>query len=147
MKKNVFFKDFQPSRKVTIKKWTEIPIYEIWRLERTLANHLRKMGAKFTKTERHDFVIKVLESQKGTCAFADGNPMYCWNNPRDEPLHYLKLQWGHKNPSSRVKWHTPDDLYLQCARCNNQLQTSRAIFELINELEHKIKALKKLRGD
>jgi len=146
MKKNAFLKDFQPSRKVTIKKWTEIPIYEIIRLETTLANHLRKMGVKFTSTQKHDFVIKILKSQKDTCAFADGNPMYCWNNPREETLHYLKLQWGHKNPVSRTKWHTPDDLYLLCARCNNQIQTSRTIHELIPELEHKLKALKKIRG-
>ena len=142
-----FLKDFQPSRKVTIKKWTEIPNYEIGRLEKTLAKHLRNMGVKFTPIQRHDFVIKVLESQKGTCAFADGKPMYCWNNPRDEALQYLKLQWGHKNPVSRAKWHRQEDLYLLCARCNNQLQTSRTIFELIHEFEHKLKALKKLRGD
>jgi len=105
------------------------------------------MEFTFTSKKKHDFVIKVLESQKGTCAFADGNPMYCWNNPRDEALSYLKLQWGHKNPVSRAKYHTPDDLYLLCARCNNHLQTSRTIHELIAELEHKLKALKKLRGD
>jgi len=127
-------------------KWTKISESEIERLERTLVNHLRKMGIKRTKKDRVDFVKKKLTIQKSTCAFADGKDTFCWNHPRNKKLSYLKLEWGHKIPSYHgSKSMFEDNLILLCARCNNQIQTSRTVEQLIPELEHKLKALKKLR--
>ena len=104
------------------------------------------MKIKRTKKERVDFVKKKLNSQKFTCAFADGIDTFCWNHPRNNKLLYLKLEWGHKIPRYHgEKSMFENNLLLLCARCNNQIQTSRTLEQLIPELEHKLKALKKLR--
>ncbi len=126
-------------------QWKELPKTEISRLEKTLSNHLREMESKKTVQERHEFVMKKLSSQKFTCAFADGDGSFCWNYPRNKDLKYLKLEWGHKIPKYHgKKAYAEDNLILLCARCNNHIQSSRTIKELIPELEHKLKALKKL---
>jgi len=129
-------------------QWEKLPKTEISRLERTLSNHLREIGTKKTKQERYEFVVKILASQKFTCAFADGDSSFCWNHPRNKDLKYLKLEWGHKIPKYHgKKAHAENNLILLCARCNNQIQTSKTVNELIPELEHKLKALKKLKLD
>ena len=125
--------------------WKEIPSSEILRLETTLASHLRKMNIKKNKQERNDFVKKILKEQQNVCAFADGDGKYCWNHPKDKNLDFVKLEWGHKIPRDKGDIaYFEENLILLCARCNNQIQTSKTIEELIPELEHKLKALKKL---
>lgn len=99
------------------------------------------------KKERLDFTKELLKKQNDTCAFAGGNDEYCWNAPKTK-LGYLKLEWAHKVPRSRSrgrKTNTPDNLYLLCSRCNNQIQSSKKLDELIPELEHKIKVIKRLK--
>jgi len=128
-------------------KWSkELEESEIERLDKTLSNHLRKMKVKRTKPERIEKIKKILKTQNYTCAFGDGDGSYCWNHVKDKKRPYLKLEWGHKIPSSHgIKSQEEENLILLCARCNNQIQTSKTIDELIPELEHKLKALKKLR--
>jgi len=127
-----------------MKKWDKIPDSELDRLEKTLSIHLRKMKIKKTKLERMDKVKEILNTQKFTCAFADGDDSYCWNHPRNK-LPYIKLEWGHKIPAIHGSISQEEsNLMLVCARCNNQIQTSQTIEDLIPELEHKLKALKKL---
>jgi hypothetical protein len=126
-------------------KWPNIPNEEIERLSNVLSIHLRKMKLKKTKEERIEIVKNILIKQKGTCAFADGDSRFCWNEPKDRKLIFLKLQWGHKLPRSHGgKAYELDNLILLCARCNNNIQKSRTIEQLIPELEHKLKAIKKL---
>tara|TARA_Y100000310_G_C20126063_1_gene553651 strand:+ start:101 stop:520 length:420 start_codon:yes stop_codon:yes gene_type:complete len=125
--------------------WPKIPDQEIERLAQVLYSHLRKMNIKMSKDERTDFVKKILKKQNGTCAFAEGDDRFCWNEPKDKELKYLKLQWGHKLPRSHGdEAHKLDNLILLCARCNNNIQKSRSVKQLIPELEHKLKVLKKL---
>lgn len=125
--------------------WKSIPETEIQRLEKTLYNHLRVMKIKKTKEERIQIIKAILKNQKNTCAFADGDDSYCWNHPKNKDSKFLVLEWGHKIPQNFGKIaHELDNLILLCARCNNQIQTSRKIEQLIPELEHKLKALKKL---
>jgi len=125
--------------------WKKIPGTEVDRLEKTLINHLRRMKVKKTKEQRYEIVKNILKNQKLTCAFADGDDRYCWNHPRNKNLSYLKLEWGHKIPSFHGKISQFENiLILLCARCNNHIQSSRKIEDLIPELEHKLKALKKL---
>lgn len=122
-----------------------IPDSEIDRLEKTLSIHLRKMKIKRTKSERIEKIKEILRTQKQTCAFGDGDDSHCWNHPRNTKLPYLKLEWGHKIPTVHGSISQKEsNLILLCARCNNQIQSSRTIAELIPELEHKLKALKKL---
>jgi len=126
-------------------KWPKISEEEIDRLATVLSIHLRQMGLKMNSEERKTFVKNLLKKQKGTCAFADGDDRFCWNEPKDKELTFLKLQWGHKLPRSHGEnAQKLDNLILLCARCNNNLQKSRTIEQLIPELEHKLKAIKKL---
>jgi hypothetical protein len=128
--------------------WEKLPESENIRLQGTLQNHLRKMGIKKSKTERIDFVKNLLSRQNNTCAFGSSvNGTYCWNEPKENyskdkyvEKKYIKLQWGHIKPRCRNETQTECDLYLLCARCNNQIQTSRHIHqlkaELLSKLEH-----------
>ncbi len=129
-----------------MKRWKRIPDSEVDRLEKTLVNHLQKMKVRRTKKERIEFIVSKLNSQKFTCAFAAGDDTFCWNHPRNKKLSYLKLEWGHKIPRyHRKKSMFEANLILLCARCNNHIQSSRTIEQLIPELEHKLKALKNIK--
>lgn len=127
-------------------EWLPIPETEVERLQKTLANHLRQMKVSMNKSSRLDFVKKLLDIQNKTCAFGKNvGGIYCWNEPKDNYVDgnyiektYLKLQWGHKKPRCRKEEQTIDDLCLLCARCNNQIQTSRHLRQLKNELLSKI---------
>jgi len=134
------------SMKTQWEKWSKpLEESEITRLDKTFSTHLRKMGVKYTKSERITKIKEILKIQNYTCAFGDGDGSYCWNHIRNKKLSYLKLEWGHKIPViNGKKAQKENNLMLVCARCNNQIQTSQTIEDLIPELEHKLKALKKL---
>lgn len=132
-----------------MRKWDTIPESEIERLGERLSYHIRDMNrisnsqTTLSKEERITFVKSLIKKQNGTCALSGGNPKYCWNRVQNKQLKYLKLEWGHKNPDMKG---TPNDnldnLYLLCGRCNNQLQTSLGLPELLKELEHKLSCIK-----
>lgn len=138
--------DYNPPHFRDKNEWTPIPDTEIERLQKTLSNHLRKMGILMTKPERVNFVKNLLEKQNGTCAFGKNIcGIYCWNEPKENYVDdvytektFLKLQWGHIKPRCRKEYQTIDDLFLLCARCNNQVQTSRHLHQLKAELLSKI---------
>jgi hypothetical protein len=127
-------------------EWTPIPASEIERLQGTLSNHLRKMAVPMTKTERTEYVKGLLLSQNQTCILgASVGGRYCWNEPKENYVDdiytektYLKLQWGHIKPRCRKEEQSIGDLCLMCARCNNQIQTSRQLVQLKAELLSKI---------
>ncbi len=126
--------------------WLPLPETEVERLQGTLSNHLRQMNTKMTKTERIEFVKTLLAKQNQTCAFGKNvDGIYCWNEPKENFMDniykektYLKLQWGHIKPRCRKEEQTINDLCLLCARCNNQIQTSRHLSQLKAELLSKI---------
>lgn len=110
---------------------------------KTLYNILREIKTKKSKIERENFARELLIKQNFTCAFAGNNSKYCWNHPRDKKIPHLKLEWGHKVPAHYGKSSQKlNNLILLCARCNNHIQSSRKIEQLIPELEHKLKNLK-----
>jgi hypothetical protein len=91
--------------------------------------------------ERVAFIRELLAHQEGTCAFGDPNDdemALCWNAPKNKNLPYVKLEWGHRIRGR----NTLDNLYLLCARCNNQIQTRQNIDDLIVELEYKLQKMK-----
>lgn len=126
--------------------WSSIPETEVERLANTLSNHLRKMNVKMSKPARIKHVETLLAKQNRTCAFGKNvGGIYCWNEPNvnyEDDVYkektYLKLQWGHIKPRCRKEEQTADDLCLLCARCNNQIQTSRHLQQLKAELLSKI---------
>jgi hypothetical protein len=57
----------------------------------------------------------------------------CWNSPKDWDKNYVKYEWGHlrsKNQSPE-KAHQLENLGLYSARCNQHIQTSMHIEELM----------------
>jgi len=126
--------------------WEDPPESEVERLQTSLYPHLRKIGLVVSKAERIAFVEKLFEKQNNTCAFGKSvGGMYCWNEPRDGEKRYLKLQWGHIKPRCRKNdTQTIGDLCLLCARCNNQIQTSRYLCQLKAELESKLENIDEL---
>ncbi len=126
--------------------WIPLPEEEIERLQGTLSNHVRKMKIQMTKSSRTEFVKTLLKEQNHTCAFGKNvRGMYCWNEPKEnyngetfEEKKFLKLQWGHRKPRCRGEEQALNDLCLLCARCNNQIQTSRHLHQLKAELLSKI---------
>jgi len=126
--------------------WSPLPETEVERLQGTLSNHLRQINNQMTKSARIEFLQTLLEKQNKTCAFGKNvGGIYCWNEPKENYIDsvytekkYLKLQWGHIKPRCRKEEQTADDLCLLCARCNNQIQTSRHLLQLKAELLSKI---------
>jgi hypothetical protein len=127
--------------------WENIPDTEIERLQNTLSNHLRSMKIKKNKSERIEIVKRFLEKQNNTCAFGKNVAgKWCWNEPKENytkdgeyhELNYIKLQWGHVIPRCRNENQNINDLCLLCARCNNQIQTSRHLIQVEKELESKL---------
>jgi hypothetical protein len=104
------------------------------------------MNILMTKSARTDYVTALLAKQNHTCAFGKNvEGIYCWNEPKENYIAgvytektYLKLQWGHIKPRCRKEEQTIGDLCLLCARCNNQIQTSRHLSQLKAELLSKI---------
>jgi len=127
-------------------EWEDPPESEIERLQTSLYPHLRKMKVSATKPQRIKFVEELLKKQDNTCAFGISvHGMYCWNSPKDVEKKYLKLEWGHIKPRCRKdETQTINDLCLLCARCNNQIQTSRYLCQLKAELESKIENIEAL---
>jgi len=127
-------------------EWSSLPDTEVERLQKTLSNHLRPMNISMTKSARTDYVTTLLAKQNQTCAFGKNVAgIYCWNEPKENYIDgvytekaYLKLQWGHIKPRCRKEEQTIADLCLLCARCNNQIQTSRHLSQLKAELLSKI---------
>ncbi len=126
--------------------WEPTPESEIDRLQQTLYPHLRKMKLSSTKPQRVQFVKDLLEKQTDTCAFGKNvGGKYCWNEPKDGEKKYIKLQWGHITPTSRTdNPQTIKNLCLLCARCNNQIQTSRYLSQLKAELQSKLENIDEL---
>jgi hypothetical protein len=120
-------------------RWEPLPDSEIDRLQQTLYSNLYKMKIRMGISDRINFVKNVLEKQNNTCAFGKSvGGMYCWNIPDEAKKKYLNLQWGHIKPKCRDKTSTINDFFLQCARCNGQIQTSRYLCQLKPELQSKL---------
>jgi 5-methylcytosine-specific restriction endonuclease McrA len=126
-------------------EWEPPPSSELQRVAKLLAGHLRKAGvpnSERTVLKCIDLVGQVLKGQRGTCFLADGDDRYCWNHPKNGKIPYLKLEWGHRVPLSQGGGSDLSNLILMCARCNNHIQTSRTLRQLIPELEHKLAVLR-----
>jgi hypothetical protein len=127
--------------------WKLRPESEIQRLAKLLQKYLDKDGVAL-QSRRMAFcrqeVRRILGEQKNSCIFAGGDDRYCWNNPREDKkgVVYLKLQWAHLVPLSHGALANRQRLSLMCARCNNHIQTSRALHQLVVELEHKLPVIR-----
>ncbi len=111
----------------------------ISRLVKTLSLHLKKVGYQLTLTNSFDdlsrIILLLFEAQESRPFFhVEGTELpLCWNSPKDWDKSYIKYEWGHlrsKNQSPE-KAYQLDNLGLYSARCNQHIQTSMHIEELM----------------
>lgn len=131
------------------RQWIEIPESEVARLAALLSRHLYRAGVPVSDRSARRCraeTLKILDQQRWHCAFSGGSHLYCWNGKADSDVDkpHIVLRWGHRTPQGRKQAAAFSDYFLLCERCNNQLQTSRTIEELYDELTHKLVAIGKL---
>lgn len=68
----------------------------------------------------------------------DGYLASCWNDPKDWGLTYIKYQVGHINPKDNGGKGELENLCFMCARCNNHIQSSLTMDEVIARNSAKI---------
>ncbi|HIP06931.1 MAG TPA: hypothetical protein EYG66_03560 [Mariprofundaceae bacterium] len=117
----------------------EILDSNIERLVKSLVPHLKNAGLKVSPTKNFDDlsqIIKLLFSAQEDRPFfhVEGTEMpLCWNSPKDWDKNYIKYEWGHLRSRNQAedKAHKLENLGLYSARCNQHIQTSMHIEELM----------------
>lgn len=117
---------------------TDIP-----RCYKSVVFHVKRSG--YQKASLHKcegLIIELVDlifSAQGNRPYfhIDGDLPYCWNSPArghiDWQLPYIKYEWGHLNSieQNRDTARHIENLALLSARCNQQIQSSLNISELI----------------
>ncbi len=111
----------------------------IGRLVKTLIPRLKNSGYKVTQGKSFDVLSKVItllfEAQDNRPFFhVEGTELpLCWNSPKDWDKNYVKYEWGHlrSQNQSPEKAYELENLGLYSARCNQHIQTSMHIEELM----------------
>jgi hypothetical protein len=111
------------------------------RAARTSAPHLKKAGYPLltptrSEAERTEFVQLIFRAQGERPFFHIEAPFpYCWNAPSNGgwDINYIKYEWGHlrsinQNPESAFEI---ENLCLMSARCNQHIQSSMNVEELL----------------
>jgi hypothetical protein len=83
------------------------------------------------------FVDAIFATQDEKPFFhVDGELLYCWNAPKDWDKDYIRYEWGHLSSRNQNKVaHNIQNLCLQSARCNQHVQTSMDIDEVLKWLD------------
>jgi hypothetical protein len=110
------------------------------RLCATLTPHLRKAGYTDVARARKDGtlarIIRLLfDAQEQRPMFhVEGTELpLCWNSPKDWEKDYIKYEWGHllsRNQNAATAERI-ENLALYSARCNQHIQTSLDVQELM----------------
>lgn len=111
----------------------------IGRLVKSLIPHLKKAGYKVTLkntfNELSQMIKLLFEAQDNRPFFhVEGTELpLCWNSPRDWDKNYIKYEWGHLRSRNQAKdkAHKLENLGLYSARCNQHIQSSMHIEELM----------------
>lgn len=109
------------------------------RLVTTLIPHLKKYGLAVTYGRHHTTLAKIItllfEAQQQRPIFhVEGTELpLCWNGPADWDKDYIKYEWGHLRSKNQnpAKTFGIENLALYSARCNNHIQSSMNIEELM----------------
>lgn len=117
----------------------ELSDNNIDRLCTTLCSHLKLAGYAATPATHNAQLRSIVRL---LFAAQDERPMFhvegtelplCWNAPKNWNLDYIKYEWGHimsRNQNSNAA-HRIDNLGLYSARCNQHIQTSLDVPELM----------------
>ena len=111
----------------------------IQRLVKTLIPRLRNAGYKVAFGKSFDTLAKVIgylfEAQDNRPFFhVEGTELpLCWNAPKDWDKNYIKYEWGHLRSLNQApeQAYELENLGLYSARCNQHIQTSMHIEELM----------------
>jgi hypothetical protein len=114
--------------------------HDLDRLCSTLLRHLRTSATFIANPQETKRVLPLIVQKLFDAQ--DRRPMFhvegtelplCWNAPRDWEKDYIKYEWGHlksinQNPAAA---HDIHNLALYSARCNQHIQSSMDIQELM----------------
>ncbi|MFL5241284.1 MAG: hypothetical protein ACJ8FY_04190 [Gemmataceae bacterium] len=121
--------------------WPGIPhayTADLPRVRETAVGHLKRFG--FSRVTRSrcpalvdQFVEAIFAAQGGRPFFhIDGPLPFCWNAPKDWDKSYIRYEWGHlRSRNQNQDAHEIDNICLQSARCNQHVQTSMDIAEVL----------------
>ncbi len=111
----------------------------IARLVKTLVPRIRKAGYRVSQVKSLDILSRTIsllfDAQDSRPFFhVEGTELpLCWNSPKDWDKNYIKYEWGHlrsRNQSPELEYEL-ENLGLYSARCNQHIQTSMHIEELM----------------
>ncbi|GHA77482.1 hypothetical protein [Cognatilysobacter bugurensis] len=109
------------------------------RLCKTLCPHLRAAGFDVTPAAKRTQLKRIIGL---LFAAQDHRPMFhvegtelplCWNSPKNWEFAYIKYEWGHvmSRNQNAASCHSLENLGLYSARCNQHIQTSLDVPELM----------------
>ena len=113
-------------------------IADLVRVRKTAVHHLKTSG--FVRVTRSRcaplvdrFVEALFDTQDRMPFFHVDNALpYCWNAPKDWDKDYIRYEWGHLSSRNQNEdAHNIQNLCLQSARCNQGVQTSMDISEIL----------------
>ncbi len=117
----------------------EIEDENIERLVKSLVPHLKNAGLKVSPSKNFkelSQIIKLLFSVQDDRSFfhVKGTELpLCWNSPKDWDKDFIKYEWGHLRSRNQAEdnAYKLENLGLYSARCNQHIQTSLHIEELM----------------
>jgi hypothetical protein len=111
---------------------------DVSRLSKTAVNHLKQCGYTRVTQARcgsivDKFVSYIFDTQDRLPFFhIDGNLPFCWNSPKDWDKNFICYEWGHlRSKNQNADAYQLENLCLQSARCNQHIQTSMDISEVL----------------
>jgi 5-methylcytosine-specific restriction endonuclease McrA len=114
---------------------------QINELAKKMANMAYNTTAKDTVVSLIPIVKAILETQDFLPFFWEETEGYlpsCWNAPKDWNLTYIKYEIGHISPKVSGGTDELENLCGMCARCNNHIQSSLSMDEVIARNSPKI---------
>lgn len=115
--------------------------HDLPRLSKSLVPHLkrcgyRRAGSKGARPLVAEIVEQIFDAQGRRPLFhIDAQLPYCWNAPGQWKRDYIRYEWGHlhsRNQNQNAE--RIDNLALCSARCNQHIQTSMDIGEVLDWL-------------
>ncbi len=116
---------------------------DISRCYKSVIPHLKKAGYQKVTWKRCpdlltkyvDLIFKCQDSRPFFHIHIENCLPFCWNSPAKKgwDLNYIKYEWGHINSINQNNdlAHSENNLCLQSARCNQHIQSSLNVDELI----------------
>lgn len=112
------------------------------RIQCTAVVHLKRCGYRRVTRARcgvlvDTFVGAIFETQNRQPFFHVESALpFCWNRPTDWDKNYIRYEWGHLRSSNQNEdAHQIENICLQSARCNQHIQTSMDIVEVLEWLK------------